>query len=108
NCFTKDPDLVNLGLTAYETNDWINGGVWSRGHLSPSADWLDADGDNAPTFYLSNMLPQNQTLNSGAWGDLENYLRTLATGTTEIYIIAGGIFTKNRGGSGVDGFGFMN
>ena len=62
-------------MTAYNTNDWINGGVWSRGHMSPSADWNVSDGDNAPTFYLSNMLPQNQTLNAGAWGDLENHLR---------------------------------
>jgi DNA/RNA endonuclease G (NUC1) len=108
NCFTADPEVAKLGLPAYNTSDWINGGTWSRGHMSPSADWTDADGDNAPTFYLSNMLPQNQTLNGGAWGDLENHLRDLATGTTEIYIISGGIFTKNRSGAGVDGFGFMN
>ena len=108
NCFTADTALTRLGYPAYDTNDWINGGVWSRGHMSPSADWADTDGDNAPTYFLSNMLPQNQTMNAGAWGDLENYLRTLAVGNTEIYIVAGGIFTKNRSGAGVDGFGFMN
>jgi len=107
NCFTADPEVAKLGLPAYNTSDWINGGTWSRGHMSPSADWTDADGDNAPTFYLSNMLPQNQALNGGAWGDLENHLRDLAVGTVEIYIVSGGIFTKNRGGAGVDGFGFM-
>jgi DNA/RNA endonuclease G (NUC1) len=108
NCFTADTALTRLGYVAYNTNDWINGGVYSRGHMSPSADWADAPGDNAPTFFLSNMLPQNQTLNSGAWGALENYLRTVATGSTEIYIISGPIFTKNRSGPGVDGLGFMN
>ncbi len=107
NCFTADTALTRLGLPAYNTNDWINGGIWSRGHMSPSADWADADGDNAPTFFLSNMLPQNQALNGGAWGDLENHLRDLATGSTEIYIVAGGIFTRGRTG-GLDGFGFMN
>jgi PKD repeat protein len=76
--------------------------------MSPSADWADTPGDNAPTFFLSNMIPQNQTANSGAWGGLENDLRAIATGSTEIYIIAGPIFTKNRSGAGVDGFGFMN
>lgn len=107
DCFSADPEVAAHGVPAYNTNDWINGGVWSRGHMSPSADWNVSDGDNAPTFYLSNMLPQNQTLNSGAWGDLENHLRDLAVGSTEIYIIAGGIFTKGRTG-GVDGFGYMN
>jgi DNA/RNA endonuclease G (NUC1) len=108
DCFSADPLVAAAGVPAYNTNDWINGGVWSRGHMSPSADWAVSDGDNAPTFYLSNMLPQNQTLNAGAWGDLENHLRDVATGSTEIYIIAGGIFTKNRSGAGIDGLGFMN
>jgi DNA/RNA endonuclease G (NUC1) len=107
DCFSADPEVAAHGVPAYDTNDWINGGVWSRGHMAPSADWNVSDGDNAPTFYLSNMLPQNQTLNSGAWGDLENHLRDLATGSTEIYIIAGGIFTRGRT-NGQDGFGFMN
>jgi DNA/RNA endonuclease G (NUC1) len=108
NCFTADTALTRLGLHAYDTNDWINGGVYSRGHMAPSADWADAPGDNAPTFFLSNMLPQNQTMNSGAWGDLENALRDTAVGNTEIYIIAGPIFTRNRSGPGVDGLGYTN
>ena len=108
NCFTADTAVMRLGAQAWNTSDWINGGIWSRGHMSPSADWADTPGDNAPTFFLSNMIPQNQAANAGAWGSLENYLRTLATGSTEIYIIAGPIFTKNRSGAGVDGFGWMN
>ncbi len=106
NCFTADTALTRLGIEAYDTSDWINGGIYSRGHMSPSADWAAASGDNAPTFFLSNMIPQNQTANAGAWGDLENYLRTLAVGTTEVYIVAGPIFTKGRTG-GQDGLGFM-
>ena len=108
NCFTADTALTRLGYPAYDTQDWVNGGVWSRGHQSPSADWADTPGDNAPTFFLSNMLPQNQKANAGAWGDLENYLRTLVNGSAEVYIVAGGVFTKNRSGPGLDGFGFMN
>jgi DNA/RNA endonuclease G (NUC1) len=107
DCFSADPLVFAAHAPAYNTNDWINGGVWSRGHMSPSADWNVSDGDNAPTFYLSNMVPQNQTLNAGPWGALENRLRDLAVGPTEIYIIAGGIFTKGRT-NGADGFGFMN
>lgn len=111
NCFTADTALVRLGLPAYETSDWINNGSngqYSRGHMSPSADWQVSDGDNAPTFFLTNMLPQNQEMNGGPWGSFENYLRTRAVGSTEIYIVAGGIFTKDRRGPGVDGFGTIS
>jgi len=108
NCFTADTALTRQLIPAWNTQDWVNGGIWSRGHMSPSADWADSPGDNAPTFFLSNMIPQNQTANAGAWGNLENDLRAIATGSTEIYIIAGPIFTKDRSGAGVDGFGFMN
>lgn len=107
NCFTADPALTALGISAFDTNDWINGGAYSRGHMSPSADWAISDGDNAPTFYLSNMLPQNQTLNGGVWGSLENDLRSLAVNAVEIYIVSGPIYTKNRSGVGIDGLGFL-
>ena len=53
------------------------------------------------------MLPQNQTLNGGVWGALENDLRVLATGAAELYIISGPIYTKNRSGAGIDGLGFL-
>ena len=111
NCFTADTALVRLGFPAYDTNDWINNGTngqYSRGHMSPSADWNISTGDNATTFYLTNMLPQNQEMNAGPWGKLEDYLRTRAVGTTEIYIVSGGIFTKDRRGPGVDGFGTIS
>uniref|UniRef100_UPI003567A360 DNA/RNA non-specific endonuclease n=1 Tax=Gemmatimonas sp. TaxID=1962908 RepID=UPI003567A360 len=107
NCFTADPAVAAFGLPAFDTNDWINGGAFSRGHMSPSADRAASAGENAPTFYLSNMLPQNQTLNGGAWGALENDLRVLAVGTVQIYIVSGPVYTRNRTGAGIDGLGFL-
>ncbi|MDB4905442.1 MAG: non-specific endonuclease [Gemmatimonadetes bacterium] len=106
NCFSQDPQLIAAGIKAFDTNEWINGGIYSRGHMSPSADWNISDADNAPTFYLTNMIPQNQTANAGAWGDLENHLRDIVGPTTEVYIIAGPIYTRGRT-NGQDGFGFM-
>ena len=93
NCFTSDTALTRLGLSTTNTNDWINGGEYSRGHLAPSADRTSADGDNAATFFLTNMLPQRQDMNAGPWGGFETFLRTLATGGRQIYIVAGGIWT---------------
>ena len=106
NCFSQDPVLLANNIKAFDTNEWINGGIYSRGHMSPSADWNISDADNAPTFYLTNMIPQNQTANAGAWGDLENHLRDIVGPTTEVYIIAGPIYTRGRT-NGQDGFGFM-
>ena len=107
NCFTADPEVAAFGLPAFDTNDWINGGEFSRGHMSPSADRAASDGENAPTFYLSNMVPQNQTLNGGVWGALENDLRLLAVASVEIYVVSGPVFTRNRSGVGIDGLGFL-
>jgi DNA/RNA endonuclease G (NUC1) len=111
NCMTADTALVRLGFPAYDTNDWVNNGQngqYSRGHMSPSADWNVSNGDNAATFFLTNMLPQNQDQNGGPWGAFEDYLRTRATGSTEIYIVSGGIFTRDRRGAGIDGFGTIS
>jgi endonuclease G, mitochondrial len=44
-------------------------------------------------FYMTNMVPQNQNNNAGAWEGLENYERALATssyGSNTVYIISGG------------------
>ena len=111
NCFTRDPQLVALGFPAYETSDWVNNGSngqWSRGHMAASADWDVSDGDNAATYYLTNMLPQNQAMNGGPWGEFENYLRGRLTGSNQIYIVTGGIFTPGRGPNGTPGFGTIN
>jgi endonuclease G len=107
NCFTADTALARLGQPLTTTNDWINGGEYSRGHLAPSADWTSSDGDNAATYFLTNMLPQRQDMNAGPWAGFETFLRTLATGGRQLYLVAGGIWTRNRSGSGVDGFGVM-
>ena len=107
NCFSADTALTRLGLLRTTTNDWINGGEYSRGHLAPSADWTSADGDNAATFFLTNMLPQRPDMNGGPWAEFETFLRTLLTGGRQIYVVAGGIWTRNRSGPGVDGLGVM-
>ena len=62
---------------------------YSRGHQIPSADRLSSRDDNASTFYFSNMVPQNQTHNSGVWSNLENQVRTLAGGVDTLYVVTG-------------------
>ncbi len=62
---------------------------YSRGHQIPSADRLASREDNISTFYFSNMVPQNQTHNSGIWSNLENQVRTLAGGVDTLFVVTG-------------------
>jgi DNA/RNA endonuclease G (NUC1) len=111
DCMTADTALVRLGLPAYDTNDWINNGsngAYSRGHMSPSADWNVSNGDNAATFFLTNMLPQNQDMNAGPWGALEDTLRMIAREGKELYIVSGGIFTPGFVAGKAEGYGSIS
>jgi DNA/RNA endonuclease G (NUC1)/PKD repeat protein len=96
-CYSADTALINAGITAYTTADWVSGGVWDRGHMAPSADWVASEADNNTTFFLSNFLPQAPDLNQGPWEVLESRLRDTVRAGREIYIIAGGIFTNGVG-----------
>ncbi|MDR3609070.1 MAG: DNA/RNA non-specific endonuclease [Ignavibacteriaceae bacterium] len=73
----------SIGGTAY------SGSNFSRGHMCPSADRLVTQDDNDSVFYMTNMDPQNQDNNAGAWEGLETYERTLANAGNVLYIISG-------------------
>lgn len=51
---------------------------WSRGHQAPSDNYMIDQGQNNATFFLSNMVPQNQAMNNGVWKKLEIWKRNLA------------------------------
>jgi DNA/RNA endonuclease G (NUC1)/PKD repeat protein len=102
-CYSADTALINAGITAYTTADWVSGGIWDRGHMAPSADWTASEADNNTTFFLSNFLPQAPDLNQGPWERLESALRDTVGAGREIYIIAGGIFTGGVGLGSIQG-----
>jgi endonuclease G, mitochondrial len=86
NNFSPDPDLPADWRVM--TSDYTNSG-FDRGHLCPSDD-RDTDAtDNAATFYLTNIFPQNPQNNQTTWRYLEEYTRKLAEQGSEIYIVAG-------------------
>ena len=62
NCFTADPMLPSEKQIF--TSDYTNGG-FDRGHMARSADRTAANVDNATTFYLTNIVPQQADLNQG-------------------------------------------
>lgn len=87
DCFTGDNALP---ATFYKALDghYTNSG-FSRGHMCPSEDRDLNSTDNAATFIMTNILPQSTNNNSGTWGSIEDYTRTLLP-ANEMYIISGG------------------
>lgn len=68
---------------------------FDRGHMCPAADnkWsIDAMND---CFLMSNMCPQNPTLNGGNWKDLEEACRRWAKRDGSVYIVCGPIYKEN-------------
>ena len=94
NCFTADPMLpLNKQIL---TSDYTNGG-FDRGHMTRSADRTTANVDNASTFYLTNIVPQQADLNQGVWAQFENALGDSATkGGRAVYIITGPIYSPSH------------
>ena len=74
------------------TNDDYRGNLWSRGHMCPAGDnkW-DADA-MSETFLLSNMCPQNRSLNSGLWNRVEIDCRKWAKKYGGVYIVCGPLY----------------
>ena len=67
-----------------------SGSGYDRGHMCPSADRNLTVADNSSTFLMTNMVPQTPDNNRVTWEGLEEYARTLVTGSgDELYIISG-------------------
>ena len=67
-----------------------NDGKWyNRGHQIPSADRQGSQVLNAPTFYGTNMTPQNGDFNSNLWAHLEGSVRNWASKSDTLYVVTG-------------------
>jgi len=93
NCFSADPMLPTDKRIF--TSDYTNGG-YDRGHMTRSADRTAANGDNATTFYLTNVVPQMADLNQGVWAAFEDSLADSASAGRAVYIITGPLYSKSH------------
>ena len=77
-----------------QLSDWTRDYNMSHGHICPAGDnkWDKAAMNQS--FLLTNMCPQDEKLNGGAWKKLEEKCRTWANKYGDIYIVAGPIFNK--------------
>ncbi|MDX2004422.1 MAG: DNA/RNA non-specific endonuclease [Meiothermus sp.] len=87
--FRPDPELLE-GQRA-ELGDYRNSG-YDRGHMAPAGDFSTDPQAMSESFLLSNMVPQNGTMNSGIWAGLESATRACARSVGAIYVLTGPVF----------------
>lgn len=89
--FTYDPAFpISEQMPVTGNNTYGSG--WSRGHQIPSADRYVTQEANDQTFYVTNMTPQNYSLNGGEWATLESWVRmkSSAAGRSDtLYVVTG-------------------
>jgi endonuclease G len=87
--FRADPDLL-LGRRA-ELEDYVGSG-FDRGHMAPAGDLTWSLQAMTESFYLSNIAPQNPSLNRGAWAKLEEEVRKWVLERMDLIVITGPVF----------------
>lgn len=98
--FWQDPDIENCPTT----KDYTGSG-YDRGHMCPAADQKWSAKAMEECFVMSNICPQDHSLNAGAWATLESKTREWAKRDSCVYVICGPIYTdedtKRIGNAGV-------
>lgn len=91
NTFKTDP-LIRTGSASLED---YRGSGYDRGHIAPAADFMFDIDAMKDTFYMSNMSPQDPSVNRGIWASLEEEGRSWAQVYGRVYIVTGPILEKN-------------
>ena len=81
----------NVASGAYNDREENKSLNLQRGHMLPSASRYNSWQTNAQTFYATNIMPQNGTLNGGVWGDVEIATRNSVCADT-LYVVVGTLF----------------
>lgn len=71
------------------TNEDYRGSGWSRGHMCPAGDCKWDVKAMSESFLLTNMCPQDKSLNSGLWNRIEMDCRKWAKKYGSVYIVCG-------------------
>lgn len=89
--FRPDPQVYpqcSASLADYATV----GKTHDRGHMAPAGNNTQNDQIMSESFFLSNMVAQNNNNNRGIWKQLETWERDWASKGGDFYIISGGIY----------------
>ncbi len=93
NKFQPDPNIPKNEQTSLKD---YKGSGFSKGHLCPSGDRVYSAAQNEQTFYLTNMQPQIQGHNGGAWGKLEAMVRIWAGKCDTLYVVKAATIDKEE------------
>lgn len=86
--FDTDPSVEGMP----ELDDYRNSG-FDRGHMIPAGDVKWSREAMAASHLLTNICPQDHSLNSGAWASLENTCRKWARRDSSLIIICGPVLS---------------
>lgn len=86
--FAPDPEVAGCA-----TLDDYRGSGYDRGHLAPAADMKWSRTAMDQSHLLTNISPQNHTLNAGRWNTLEQNCRSWAARDSAIVIVAGPVLS---------------
>ena len=87
--FRPDSDLPSADRAELED---YRGSGYDRGHMAPAGDFSTDAMAMSESFLLSNMVPQNSTMNSGIWAGLESATRACAKSVGTVYVLTGPVF----------------
>ncbi len=89
--FNQDP------IVETKSADWRNykNSGYNKGHLCPAGDRKKSYNLYKETFLTSNASPQLYDFNAGIWNRLEQKTRYWATKNNGVYVITGGVLSKN-------------
>jgi endonuclease G len=92
-CIDPTETLEAVGASGDDMSGAYSQYRYDRGHLAANASfagsplWSDIN-------YYSNMVPQHETLNRGAWASLESAIRGLVSDGQDVYVLTGTIYEE--------------
>lgn len=92
NSYYEDEEVP----TPRATNEDYHGSRWSRGHMCPAGDNKWDERAMRESNLLSNICPQDRSLNSGVWNKIEQDCRRWAKKYGDVYIVCGPIFLNRE------------
>lgn len=88
--FKPDPKYTSSA----KDSEYVNSG-FDRGHQVPAEDMAFNQNDMNETFYTTNIVPQNKTMNEQNWKMLEIQVRKWTSDFDMLYIATGPVFDKD-------------
>ena len=92
----SDKFHADFSIDEFQRVDYFdfNGSGYDRGHMCPAGDNKNSEEAMLESFAMTNICPQNHSLNMDLWNDLEKQCRSWVRKYGTLYICCGPIFDK--------------